>query len=159
MKNVIISPHGDDEIIGCFEILKNLNNEIEIVYGEDCEESKYVCYDLPNIKKYYLELYDYTLPPHLLNPSYTFYFPDPFTEKHHDHILWGHYGEKLLRIHNYNVIFYSINMEARYVHKVSNPQEKESWLNKYYKSKSSLWKMDHKYFLFEGYCKWIVKHD
>ena len=34
-QSVIIAPHPDDELIGCFEILDDPNQKITIIYGAD----------------------------------------------------------------------------------------------------------------------------
>jgi len=157
MTHVIISPHGDDEIIGCFEILNDLKNRIEIIYGHHDLEAKRFCYEKNNIIRYYI-YEDFHIPDEILNPNNIYYFPDPTSEIHPDHVTWGAYGERLLRLYKFNVVFYSINMMTRYIKEVKNPSKKLELLNKYYPSKESLWKYDHKYFLFEGRCKWMI-HD
>lgn len=154
MSPVIFAPHGDDEIIGCFEIL---DQNPTIVYDAKCsllrlEEIR----RLQNFKKVKQYFVTDRLPEEILalTKDSTFYFPDPIYETHPLHRKIGALGEDLAR-KNYNVIFYTTNMNAPYIHECKDPEGKKSLLDLVYTGQSSLWKYDHKYFLFEGRCKWI----
>jgi hypothetical protein len=68
----------------------------------------------------------------------------------------GSIGENFLREMKYNVIFYNVNMQAPYIFEVKNKDEKKKLLDDVYSSQSDLWKNDAKYYLFEGYCKWLI---
>jgi hypothetical protein len=63
-------------------------------------------------------------------------------------------GESIARSKK-DVVFYSTNMQAPYIHEVTEPDDKENILNILYPSQKSLWEYEKKYILFEGYCKWI----
>ena len=84
----------------------------------------------------------------------TFYFPDPIFETHPCHRAHGAVGESFAR-GGFDVVFYTTNMTAPYVHEVKNPTLKDAKLSKCYPSQKDLWKYEKKYILFEGYCKWI----
>lgn len=154
-KVVIIAPHCDDEIIGNYEVIANEMIKPIIVYTEPMSETrqkealKLKDYDLVSI-----QFFQRSIPPQLIDPRNTLYFPDPVYEIHPAHRKWGSIGEQVLRSKN-NVIFYSVNMQAPYIHEISIPEEKERLLNKIYSSQSSMWEFENKYFLFEGRCKWI----
>ncbi len=158
-KNVIVAPHMDDELIGCWEIIRI------------CPSNCYILFTNPSLdflpKNYkkdewlkgwgvnYLFMFPTSIPKSLLNDRYRFYFPDPIYEFHPDHRKQGAIGEELLR-KGYDVIFYNVNMQAPYIHEVKDSHIKRSWLNNSYPEKEDLWKYDHKYFLFEGRCKWML---
>jgi hypothetical protein len=157
--NIIIAPHFDDEIIGCFELIINPDFKCNIIYthieyDQRLHESKNLKDVLPNIEKQSVNRF---LQPcsFLLDKNATFYFPDPIYETHPDHREIGSIGEKLLR-NGSNVIFYSINMKAPYIHKTKNPQDKEFLLDHIYPSQNDLWKYEKIFILFEGRCKWLI---
>jgi len=150
--NVIIAPHCDDEIIGCFEILKTVEC---IVYDGSIsqsrrEEALRLPAEIPNIK---MQLFNYSIPPMIYNKENTFYFPC-HDDIHPLHRKWAYTGEQMARI-GFDVIFYTTNMNTKFIKEVSQPEKKEELLNKVYPSQKSLWEHEKKYVLFEGYCKWI----
>ena len=155
MDTIIVAPHPDDEIIGCFDILMKQVNPF-IVYTQhkiDVERQK----EALTLKKYVNlkgQFFNHNIPTHLLTPDCVLYFPDPHFEFHPDHRLCGVLGESMAR-GGFNVIFYSVNMQAPYIRECKIPNEKEKLLNKVYPSQKDLWKYEKKYVLFEGYCKWI----
>jgi hypothetical protein len=65
-------------------------------------------------------------------------------------------AEKLLRDNGLEVIFYSTNMLAPYIHEVKEPDKKEEILTKVYPSQRSLWEFEKKYVIFEGRVKWLI---
>ena len=87
--------------------------------------------------------------------KHTYYFPDPVYEIHPDHREIGLVGEQLFRNGYEDIIFYSVNMNAPYIHKIKDFREKEKMLNEVYPSQADLWRSDKKYFLFEGRIKWM----
>jgi hypothetical protein len=154
--HLIIAPHPDDEIIGCYEILEREKN-ILILYSSDVdfyrkEEALKLREENNNIKG---QLFQNTIPPPFLSKkeTTTFYFPDPVNEIHPTHRVWGMNGESLARS-GYDVIFYTTIMNVPYIHEV-NSDKKESLLNKIYSSQKSLWEYEKKFVLFEGRCKWL----
>jgi hypothetical protein len=151
---VIVSPHCDDEIIGLYELLVKKINPIIIYTCDMSEERKKEALTLNKYVPVKGQLFNKEVPPNLLTPLQTLFFPDPTTEIHPDHRLYGAKGEELAR-KGVDVIFYSINMNAPYIHKVSDFKDKRHLLEKVYPSQKNLWKFENKYFLFEGRCKWI----
>lgn len=154
---IIIAPHPDDEIIGTYEVLKENDHRITIIYGSDAEakrreEAMLLREHIGSIKA---QMFQTTVPQPFLQKTNKFYFPDPHFEVHPDHRAWGFVGEQIAR-QGFDVIFYSVIMNAPYIHRMGDKaKEKEELLNKIYPSQSDLWKYDKKYVLFEGRCKWI----
>ena len=147
---MIVAPHGDDEIIGCYRILQNKNIEvIHILYGDNLSYIPQALSSCQNIE--FKQANDLEKFKRIDMP---FFFPDPIFETHPDHRFWGSKGEELVR-NGENVYFYSVNMLAPYIYEVLDPNKKREFLEKCYPEKQDLWRFDHKYFLFEGYCKWI----
>jgi len=153
---IIVAPHCDDEIIGCYE---NLSNDVTIIYDksmskERISESQILINFYPNIKQIFCKITHDSIFFNMTDKSTRMYFPDPIYEVHPLHRDWGCFGEKLAR-NGYDVIFYSTNMNAPYIHECKNKDEKRTLLDSVYQSQKGLWQFDNRYFLFEGYCKWI----
>jgi LmbE family N-acetylglucosaminyl deacetylase len=154
---MIVAPHGDDEIVGCHNILaKGLVNTVlypaEVMkelgvavavkeFGFRSEEATFD--NIQNITRYAREL------------GGCVFFPDPIYEWHPDHRKFAAMGEQLLHIFP-NIVFYNVNMTAPYIRKVTQPHVKRKALDFCYSMKKSLWEYDHKYFLFEGYNQWVT---
>ena len=146
--NIIIAPHADDELIGCFT--KIWANEIhEVIYVETTDEREVEAHkfcDYFNIRGRFLHGDIWRLLD--LPPRYTYYIPSP-EDGHPLHSLVYY-----LMFHEYkNLVVYSTQMKDYFVREVNDPLHKKSLLDKYYPSQKSLWEFDHKYFLFEGYAK------
>ena len=146
--NIIIAPHADDEIIGCFT--KIWTNDIHgVIYIDTTQEremeARRLCKAF-NIRCWFLCGNVWNLLS--LPPRYTYYIPSP-EDGHPLHSLVYY-----LMFHEYpNLVVYSTQMKDYFVKEVENPQYKRSMLDRYYPSQKSLWEFDHKYFLFEGYAK------
>ena len=152
-KSIIWAPHADDEIIGCYEVL--IRDHPAIIYSGDLDNKRREeALKLREHVEIGPQLFLMTVPPSLMQKGNTFYFPDPVEEWHPQHREVGFMGEQLAR-GGYNVIFYSVNMQAKYIHRAPDATAKKELLDKVYPSQADLWKYDNKYYLFEGYCKWI----
>lgn len=157
---IIIAPHHDDEIIGNFNILMQNNKKVILYYNEmpSVETKRRLIDQIPGGNRntvFGIFPGHNFLPDNYDERNSTFYFPDPIFETHPLHREIGHIGEMLWR-NGVNVVFYSTNMQARYISELSHPDAKRDLLNLVYPEKSDLWKYEHKYFLFEGRCKWIT---
>jgi len=153
-KNVIIvAPHPDDEIIGCFEIIKTFPTMI--IYDADTpNKRREEAMKLKDEFDVMVQLFQKSIPPNFMSAKETvLFFPDPSYETHPLHRQWGQLGESIARS-GQNVIFYTTNMNTPYIYETEHSRHKELTLNKFYKSQKSMWAFDHKYFLFEGYSSW-----
>jgi hypothetical protein len=152
---IIIAPHPDDEIIGTYKYLTDKKYTPIIIYSADLSaERKESTLKLKEFVNCRVQLFQMSIPVPLVQKENTFLFPDPSYELHPSHRIWGTMGEQLARA-GYDVIFYSTNMNAPYIHEVKNPDEKRKLLEDVYPDQKSIWEFDHKYFLFEGHCKWV----
>lgn len=150
---IIIAPHADDEVIGCSECLRT-GKVSTVLYGEQVPYTEIS--PVADLFKFSTNSVNSL---HLFTNEknkgkVTFLFPDPYFELHPEHRRLGAIGEALSR-KGFDVLFYSTNMNAPYIREVKNPGEKRKLLEKLFPDKSSLWRFDHKYFLFEGTTKWI----
>ena len=152
METVIVAPHPDDEIIGCYQVLVK-ENPIIIYDGDTDPERRDETKKLREHADIKVQLFQKSIPPNFLNAQTKIFIPDPIYETHPLHRQWGHTGEELAR-RGLNVIFYTTNMSAPYIHETENMAAKESLLNTVYPSQADLWKYEKKYVLFEGYCQW-----
>ena len=151
---VIIAPHPDDEIIGCYEVLMKTKKPI-IIYSGDLEaDRRETVLKLKDHVDCKLQLFQMTLPQTFLSNDNVYYFPDPIYETHPKHREWGFLGENLAR-NGFKVIFYNTNMTAPYIHECKDADKKEELLNTVYPDQKSLWEYEKKYVLFEGYNRWI----
>ena len=150
-KYVIVSPHNDDAVIGCWELVArgevkkiiyiNENNEDALnEIKRFCEDFKIeldVCSDVGNVFKIVpLALIDNCI---ILVPSNNDHHPEHKLCSSLQYIIGRDY-----------IGLYSIDMNEQWVRETGNPKEKEEILNKYFPSKKDLWEYDKKYILFEG---------
>ena len=149
-RSTIFSPHCDDELIGCSEILDSVFSIYYFDYNEDrFKESFKLCSDL-DIRFQFATIKELINCKDLFN-NQVIYAPDPFTEVHPLHKAVGAYAYLLHHTRQCaKVIFYSTNMCQSWIHEVQDPENKKNLLNRYYNSQKSLWEQDYKYFLFEG---------
>jgi len=155
-ESIIIAPHFDDEIIGNYSIITNPLIKPIIIYMQDDTTRQQEALKLKTFNNnIQIQLFQKSVPTTFLNPYNILYFPDFHYEVHPEHRKWGAIGEEYLR-QGLNVIFYSIIMNTPYIHEVKNFKDKKQLLDKVYPSQKSFWKNDHKYFLFEGHCKFIM---
>lgn len=145
----ILAPHPDDEIIGCYRILKHklidtvffLNCESEKRKQEAIKSSEYFhftpVFNMEKVVKYFL------------NNKIDILYAPTIKDYHPVH----KYANELARQSKARKkVFYTIEKNTAF--EVLNDLEirdKEFLLNDIYPSQSLLWKYDKKYILFEGY--------
>src|SRR5574344_1558208 len=96
-ETIIISPHFDDEIIGCYEVLMNPIIKPIIIYMQDDEERKKEALELKkHLQNIQVQIFQKSVPTMFLNKNNIIFCPDPIFEFHPDHRKWGVYGEELL---------------------------------------------------------------
>ncbi len=153
--SIIVAPHPDDEIIGCYEVLKR-DKHVVVIYGGTTKSERRG--ETSNLKKFFenvhVQLFQNSIPTDLMHKDNVLYFPDPTTEIHPLHRSYGFQGESIARA-GFKVVFYTTQMNVPYIHEVEDPKDKKMYLESCYPSQADLWKYDHKYFLFEGYCRWM----
>ena len=155
-KHTIIAPHADDEIIGCFEILR-LGDVLKVVFPiynqaalKEAEKSSKLFGFETDVFQSFEALA--TLAVNAQQVGGLIFLPDPVYEHHPDHRKWGGVGRQLGK----NVIYYTTNMNAPYMYECKHTEQKKEALDACYPKKSDLWRYDHKYFLFEGYTTWNI---
>lgn len=157
---IIIAPHCDDEIIGCFEIMRRYPTTI--YFMEEMEEQRVS--EANNLRSLFpIQSVNFSSKIPKKYTSFTerdriqLFFPDPIYETHPMHRKWGHVGETYLR-NGFDVIFYNTNMKAPYIREIRDWKRKRDSLNTIYPSQSDLWSGGNgQYYLFEGYNKWILQ--
>ncbi len=160
MHNVIIAPHPDDEIIGCYSLLKECVSEgirVSVFFMSGDVDSFATSAGRFQFNFFYPPKVSGALEAFLAQSEENIrvYCPDPIYETHPQHRRWGSHIEAMWRKGLIKeIVFYSTNMQAPYIFEIDNPEEKLNALNDCYPQKADLWKYDHRYYLFEGYCSW-----
>jgi hypothetical protein len=176
-KNIILAPHCDDELIGCYSVLKK-NEETLVLYfyndnSDRLDEALYLrrhfkdsisildisCNSIINTSfDIFTSILDDDTLENFFNGKIKVYAPDPTFEFHPDHRDVGNFALSYLRRYGIDVTFYSINMNTPYIFQLNKQDRemKEHILNVVYPSQRDLWRYEKKYVLFEGYCKWLI---
>ena len=149
-KYIIVAPHADDEVIGCYTLLKSGRVHCVVFPKRESMEEAANSADLFGFSIKHMDDFPFDG----INDK-IFVFPDPVYDLHPEHRKLGALGEVLLRA-GQEVIFYTTNMLAPYIFEVIQPESKRQCLNILYPTKKSLWEYDHRYFLFEGYNQWLI---
>lgn len=166
MKHVIFAPHVDDEVIGCFTLLRGAPDDCLVVYldvapvkrrAEAVESSHYLRFKTSfasandshwsEAVHTYLTLVDYR--------KAVWWAPDPHWELHPFHKDVGARVRAECARFGRRFGTYSTNMNAPYIREldINEMSEKKDALRSY-PSQASLWEHDHRYFLFEGRVEW-----
>ena len=149
--NVVIAPHPDDEIIGCYSLIKKGLID-EVVYLDVTPERCRLAKNAGKELGFRTRCMEFTSFQSLLyrnrtDRNVTFLVPDIAD----NHVL--HKGVNCVaRLSGRRLGYYSTEMNTGYTKELSKAeqQEKRAALNKYYPDQKSLWGNDWKYFLFEG---------
>lgn len=154
-KHIIVAPHADDEIIGCFEILMTgkVWKVLFPILNEPAIKEVKKCSDVFGFEINVFAPTDlYKWGGRAAERGGLIFLPDPIYELHPEHKTWGGMGRQL----GHNVVYYTTNMNAPYMHECNDPKGKKELLDLCYPDKSTLWRYDHKYWLFEGHTTWNV---
>lgn len=151
---IIMAAKPSDELIGCYEILKK--NSVHIVFTsnnltkEEKIDSVKIKNEFPYIKNIFLLN---SAPPPLLSKDNTFYFPHPIYERYYERRILGMRGEEFFR-DGFNVYFYLIDMDAPFICRYKNYEERNKALKRVYpKVYETFSKSDKQYYI--GMDKWI----
>ena len=163
-KRLIIAPHPDDEVIGCWSVLQGS----QVCYGGGtggCSEERYKeaqrvaiglnfeCMGLAwGIGSLFVKVEDFKK----CCKGGVVLAPDPHFELQPLHRQIGAVVSAFCRELALRFVSYSTSMTAPYVRELPplTQEVKRNALDKFYSSQASLWAMDHRYFLFEGLAEW-----
>lgn len=144
MRTLILAPHIDDELIGCYSRIK-AGLVPDVCYFFDITEERFneaknfeSSGAIKIVKEEDLNL-----------PSYDIILVPSIQDHHPDH---KYVNRKYRR---FATSFYSVDMVEATPYSIEDRLYKRNLLNTYYKSQSSLWEHDNKYFIFES----IHEHD
>lgn len=151
---IIIAPHCDDEIIGCYSIINKEDTKPIIIYTEETTSDRQEeAMKLKAFRSVKAQMFCKSIAPQYMRFNNIFYFPGP-EEIHPAHRKMAAIGEEMAR-NGFDVIFYSTNMNVPHIREVKNPFDKRNLLNNVYPGQSDLWKYEHKFWMFEAFQKWI----
>jgi len=146
-KHIIIAPHADDEIIGCFEVLLSQKNVFVAFPNMETMEEARISENTFAFTPLLFKNIDFL---NKTDSNIIYHFPDPAFELHPLHKHFGSLGRSFGDA-GLKIVYYSTNMNSPYIREVKSPNEKRNALNICYKEKTSLWEYEHKYFLFESH--------
>lgn len=146
---IVIAPHPDDELIGCFTLFdsKQVNAVIylEVEDQKRFEEAEHFC-DVMCVESMYVPFLK-DLSEYLYSSSQKFIVPSVYD----NHMLHKAVGAMFMHERaEYGV--YTVDMTSNYARELTknDANNKRSLLDDCYPSQSSLWESDWKYWLFEG---------
>lgn len=165
--HIIFAPHPDDEVIGCFELFQLPTNICVVLSPDICKSRMEESLHYSKINGHVLTVMntsDTCITPFeliklfdgikLIQPRFNtkpdqtiFWFPDPAETP----LLHKKMSSYMVFVKNIvNIGVYSTTMTTSYTRECSDPEKKKATLNRFFKSQQSLWKYEHKYFLYEG---------
>lgn len=161
---LIVAPFPSAELVGCFSLIKkNPNVKFGIIYSaspntvsKEVIQSNHTLSKVKNsFNNIYYSIYLATINSVLyFKKDISLFFPDHNFENIFEIKHWGIVGETIARKGQENVFFYNLQMNAPYVHELTEylKEEKLYFLNKLYDSKN--WEAETRIISYEGYCSW-----
>lgn len=140
MRNLIVAPHIDDELIGCYSVLEKEGHKTDVLY----------LYDLSPERKAEAEHGSQILGFGILNffPRTKDTYSKIYVPSRHD---WhAQHKEAYLSYRTKATHFYSVDMVGGKPLSTEDQERKKYLLDTIYPSQKALWERDHKYFLFES---------
>lgn len=143
MTTVILAPHIDDEIIGCWSVM----NEplLQVIYFYEVDATRRA--EAENAGRALGFTPHFVLPPKIVNEmldkATKVYVPSRWDHHEHHRQINQAYREKATH-------FYSVDMVNARTLPQQEMKAKYSALSTYYRSQQSLWTYDAKYYLFES---------
>lgn len=160
MLNLILAPHVDDEVIGCFSVLcGSVKGDTRVIYTASASDARIAeAFYAAEKLGFQYQFNSFKDVPGVLD-QYTgcrIYAPDPHWESHPEHKAVGALAWKFCQDNGWPFISYSTNMNVPYLQELSPEMKnrKASALYQFYPTQRSLWEQDHRYFLFEGLARW-----
>lgn len=155
---VILAPHPDDEIIGCYTLLLSHRNNCTVIFTEPIGDRRKEM-EISSAAfafKWYCERH---WEGHILanlTGGRCLVAPDPYFELHPAHKEIGAAAWALARRLGCPFFSYTTNMNVPYLRELKSEQayKKRDLLDTCYPSQGSLWLQDHRYWLFEGMAQW-----
>lgn len=146
MTTVIIAPHPDDELIGCFSTLMT-GDEVIVYYMYDVTPERQAEATQLSERLRFSPVFSW--PVHhvigaLLSARPTTVLVPSRKDAH------AHHKQVNADFREFATHFYSVDMVDAQPLPVAQQNEKRRLLDKYYPSQQVLWERDHKYFLFES---------
>ena len=144
MKYIVVEPHADDALIGCFHLFRKGLVKAVICRDKDknrVAETQKFCKAM-NVEM--ITVSDVKSGDVVLLPSWQ--------DDHFQHKQTNVMYRALCNNKGASTGFYTTNMNTEFTRELPPWKQKEklSMLNTYYSSQSDLWKYDYKYWLFEG---------
>lgn len=140
MRNLIIAPHIDDELIGCFTVLVEEGGKTDVLYLHDLTPERMQEAYRSSSKLNFTILQD--LPENL--SAYGKVYVPSRSDWHLQH------KQTYIKYRNIATHFYSVDMVGGKPLPKEYQLRKKELLDELYPSQKVLWERDHKYFLFES---------
>ena len=142
-KIIVLAPHIDDEVIGCFSVLDEVT---DVYYFNECTDERINEAHLARIAGGW----NYNMHFGVCELDFTnvskVYAPSCF-DLHKDHRSLNRYAKLKQQDHNYELVFYSIDMNRRPIFLQEKSVKKKAVLDNF--SSQKLIQNDDKYHLFE----------
>lgn len=143
--NIILAPHIDDELIGCYSLIKDKKIDKVIYFFDTTEKRKKEANMLAKVydfEPFFVRSVNFCLREFSI---YDVLYVPHQNDNHPHHKIINQFAKNL---HNEKK-YYSIDMNTKF-NILDDGTQKKVLLDKYYKSQKKLWKNDAKYYLFES---------